>query len=283
MPITLRQPGEATSTARAGSLVGKAERAKEDRARIEREQVRADVEAAQKKSRQAAMAWELQKVQINNQLALEKEMRGAQYQLAAEDRAADRAIERIETAKDLDFQYKTQERQRKQGVIDAERAAWEKEIKSGRVREDELGYRNAQSELDARERALQLDQPFVDPVAAQQRAGRYEMAQESAGRAEEAHEARMAAGIKTDEKLRRERVITVLGSAYREVPLEEAEAEMRELGLMPQGDQVGGGPNDVSVQPFRDLDTVTAQAILQEAGGNRDRARQIAKSRGYRF
>lgn len=236
MPIRIEQPGAAKAAATAGTIIGKGQRAEEDRARAEREQARAQAEAAQKQARQVAMDWELQKMQINSQRAFERELRVEDYRLMAEDRAAERAVERIEFSKDLEFQYETQERQRKRSVLDASEAGLDNSIEKGEHTEDELAVRNKRTEYKARRLAIELDQPFVDPIARQQAANREERAQESAARQAEVHEERIPKIPVTpeDQELaaRRKRVVDVMGSAYRDVPLDEAEAEMRELGLI---------------------------------------------------
>ncbi len=342
MGITIAQPGASKLAAAAGTATGQAARAKEDRAKADRKRAedlrlvqQQMADKARQRAQETAMEWEMQKMQINSQRSFERELRQEDYKLMAEDRAAERSIERMETAKDLEFQYETQERQRKVGEFDNQITALNKAADDKMVDRD-FAWQDKMTQLVAGRDAAKTGIPYREPstgVAEQQAANRESRAQEAhearmtrdprqwfyqteyidtpegiaaktryeqgvpktpadakaearaEGRyqmAQKAHEASMAgrrAAVPTDEKLRRERVDTVMGSAYREVPLEEAEAEMRELGLMPE-QGAGGDPNNITV---RELDITTAQVILQEAGGNRDRARQIATSRGYKF
>lgn len=119
MPITLRQPGGAKAAAAAGSIIGKAQRAEEDRARTEREQVRKTEDKARMKAQETAMAWELQKMQMRSQKEFEKELRQYDYQLMRDDRAEMWTVEKMEMASRMDFEREEQERQQNLSRIDA--------------------------------------------------------------------------------------------------------------------------------------------------------------------
>lgn len=177
MGIRREQPGAAKAAAAAGTIVGRAKRAEEDRARAEREQARAAAEAMQRQARQDEMKWALQKRQDDWTRALAKERRQEDYRLLAEDRAMERglvaadytaqkALERIEFSKDLDHQYKTQERQRKIGVIDAGEAALDKVIERGEHTEDEFAIQVKREEYRQQRIALETGFPYR-PMSAQ--------------------------------------------------------------------------------------------------------------------
>jgi hypothetical protein len=120
MAIRKEQPGAAKAAATAGTAIGAAAREKEDRARVEREQARADQEAAQRKARQTAMAWELQKMRMRSEQDLQQELRTTQYSLDRFNRAKDWDIEKMELRSRMDFQQEEEERIREMGQIDAD-------------------------------------------------------------------------------------------------------------------------------------------------------------------
>ena len=168
MGISLPQPGAAVSAARAGSIIGKAERAKEERARAEREQVRKQQEKAAEKARQIALDWDIQKMQINSQRAFERELRQEDYKLAAEDRAEAWQIEKMELASRMDFERTEGERQRKLGVIDAKRTAMEKTVESGQFTGEEFEYQVKMEEFDQQYQAIETGIPYR-PMSDQER------------------------------------------------------------------------------------------------------------------
>lgn len=133
MGISIRQPGETTDTARAGAIIDKGQRAQEERARAEREAVRKAEEKARMKAQETAMAWELQKMQMESQRAYMRETRQEDYRLAAADRAAEGAIDRIEFSKNLDHQYKEKQRLEKISRAQAKYDRVKKHIAEGLV------------------------------------------------------------------------------------------------------------------------------------------------------
>lgn len=158
MGIRREQPGAAKAAAVAGTAIGagqKAVRQQAEAAAIQRQQMQIKAREA---AEQRAMQWEQQKMEVNSQRAFERELRQEDYKLAAEDRAAEGIINRMEYAKDLKFQAEIQERQRKKGVIQTERDAWIKEEKEGRVTKKETAAKL--SELDDRDRAIDMDETY---------------------------------------------------------------------------------------------------------------------------
>lgn len=160
MPIRHEQPGASIAAATTGVAVGESQKEKEDRARAEREQARADAAAMQKQARQDEIKFALQKRQIDWQRSLAKEQRGEDRAMAAGDLQHQRAVERIELSKDLEHQYKEQERMRKLSAIDADEAALDKEIESGNSSEDELAIKIARMKIDNRRSALETGLPL---------------------------------------------------------------------------------------------------------------------------
>lgn len=108
MSIELRQPGEASAVAAAGTAIGAGERAKEERARAER----AEEQAAQTRAHQVAQEWDLQKMVLNSQQDFAHEQRLQQAQLEGEARAQEWQVEKMEMASRLDFEAEERERQR---------------------------------------------------------------------------------------------------------------------------------------------------------------------------
>lgn len=163
MTIRKEQPGAAKAAATTGVAIGAVAREKEDRARVEREQVRADQEAAQRKARQTAMAWDLKKMQINSERAFERELRQEDYRLMAEDRAQAWQVEKMELASRMDFERSEGERQRKLSVLDNSEAALDKAIERGEHTEDELAVQNKRTEYKARRQAIELGETYREP------------------------------------------------------------------------------------------------------------------------
>jgi len=126
MAIRIEQPGASESAARAGSIIGKGQRAAEDRARAEREMVRKEEEKARAKAQKVSLEWELQKMADQSRRAYEREMRQEDYRLAAEDRAAAWEIEKMELTSRHDFEQEEQERMQNLARIDAKILALKK-------------------------------------------------------------------------------------------------------------------------------------------------------------
>lgn len=119
MPITIRQPGEAAAAAKAGTIIGESQRAKEDRAKAERAQARSEQIAAQQSARKAALEWEQQKMMLNSQQDFAHEMRIRQAGLDKEARAEEWQTEKMELASRIDFEYDEKKRLRDDALFDA--------------------------------------------------------------------------------------------------------------------------------------------------------------------
>lgn len=126
MAIRREQPGAAKAAATAGTAIGKAQRAEEDRARVEREQARANAEATQRKARQTAMDWELQKMQMRSQQDFQQEQTEKQWDYERFNRAKAWDIEKMELRSRMDFEQEEQERVREMSRIDAKILALKK-------------------------------------------------------------------------------------------------------------------------------------------------------------
>lgn len=203
MAIRREQPGAAKAAAAAGTAIGAGQKAvhqQAEAAAIKRQQMQVKAREA---AEQRAWQWEQQKMEITSQRAFERELRIEDYKLAAEDRAAEGAIERIEFSKDLDFQMEQKEYvrniERKQTVVDA----YEKEVKEGRVdpEKDPVAEREIwQANWDLKEAKKGNRSSTAPDLRSQEltenreeRAARSDVrAEESAQRSQEAHVARLA-------------------------------------------------------------------------------------------
>ncbi len=232
MGIEKRQPGAAKAAAAAGTVIGTAAREKEDRARVEREQARADQEAAQRQARQTAMKWDLQKMQITSERAFERELRQEDYQLAAEDRAAAWQIEKLELTSRMDF-----EMEQKEYVRDIDRAqvvvdAYEKEGREGRT--------DLEKDPVAKQAIWQARQDLKDakagkPSSKAPNLRAEERAENRETRAAQVHR-RKEADAPTKQELAREEYETFLGDWSKALSLPELEVEAKGEGFVPQQD-----------------------------------------------
>lgn len=167
MAIRIKQPGATKAAATAGTAVGKAQRAEEDRARAEREQARADQEASARKARQTAMDWELQKMQITSQRAFERELRQEDYRLMAEDRAAAWQVEKMELTSRMDFEREEGDRIRETGQIDAKITALKKAEEDGLFTGREFEFESMMFNLEQQKFGIKNPKalPKADPMA----------------------------------------------------------------------------------------------------------------------
>lgn len=115
MPIINNPTGQAAATAQAGAMIGKAEKAKADKAQM-----------FQVAAEERAMNWELQKMEINSQQAFAHELRMNQAALEAEARAREWEVEKAEMASRIDFERKERDRQTKLAELDSIKKAIDK-------------------------------------------------------------------------------------------------------------------------------------------------------------
>lgn len=108
MPIVNNPTGQAAATSQAGAMIGKAEKAKADKAQM-----------FQRAAEERAMNWELQKMEINSQQAFAHELRMNQAALEGEARAREWDIEKAEMASRIDFERKERDRQTKLAELDS--------------------------------------------------------------------------------------------------------------------------------------------------------------------
>jgi hypothetical protein len=163
MGITKQQPGAVKAAATTGVVVGTAAREKEDRARVEREQVRADQEAAQRKARQTAMAWDLQKMQLRSQQEFEQELRTTQYSLDRFNRAKEWDIEKMELRSRIDFEQEEKERIREIGQVDAKITAVKKAQEDGMFTGREFEYESMLFNLEQQRYGVKNPSRPLDP------------------------------------------------------------------------------------------------------------------------
>lgn len=270
MAIRIEQPGAAKAAAAAGTAIGKGQRAKEDRASAERKQAQTAQRAAQQKTQQVAMDWELQKMQMRSQQEFEQELADKQWDYERFNRAKAWDIEKLELRSRMDFQQEEQERLRQVGELDNQINAWNKAADDYQVDRD-FAWQNKLTQLEADRDAVKAGIPLrtsPDRIAKEQAANREVRAQESAQRAQEA----FITGQPTDEAIRRKRVLDLGGSAYRDVPLDEAEAELRGLGLV----STPPDPSDVDVN-------VSPEELKASAVGKPEAEKKLIYERGVKL
>ena len=200
MAITIQQPGAAKAAAAAGTAIGKGQRAKEDRARAEREQItttqqvaRAAQRADQQKAQQVAMDWELQKMQMRSQQEFEQELRDKQREFDKFNRAKDWDLEKLELRSHIDFEMEEKERTEKIGRAQAKHDQVNKHITEGLIppREKDWKTDNMLWKLEQEINEIKNPSNLPDPQTREFAESREIRAQESATRTQEAHEARM--------------------------------------------------------------------------------------------
>ncbi len=163
MAIRKEQPGASKAAAATGAAIGTAAREKEDRARVEREQARADQEAAQRQARQAAMKWDLQKMQMRSQQEFEQELRTTQYGLDRFNRAKEWDIEKMELRSRMDFQQEEESRIREMGQIDAKIMAVKKTKEDGQFSGREFEYESMLFNLEQQQFGIKNPSRPLDP------------------------------------------------------------------------------------------------------------------------
>lgn len=112
MGIEIRPSGEAAGYAQAGTIIGQAEKGKEERARAERQAEQSQQIAAQNSARQMAQEWEIQKMLLNSQQDFAHEQRLRQADLDTEARAKEWEVDKMEMRSKLDFEQEEKERVR---------------------------------------------------------------------------------------------------------------------------------------------------------------------------
>jgi hypothetical protein len=97
MSIEIRQKGEAQAAAKAGTMIGN----------------------ANKIARQRAMEWEMEKAEIRSRQVFEQELREQQYKYDALNRAKEWQIEKMEIASRMDFEQEERKRVRREAEFNA--------------------------------------------------------------------------------------------------------------------------------------------------------------------
>jgi len=296
MAITKRPVGEARAVATAGNIVGQAQRAEEERARAERT-----------RAAQVAREWELQKMVLNSQQEFAHEQRLRQAELDGEARAKEWEVEKMEIKSRIDFEKEEKQRAKTMELFSAKAQKARESIEKGIV--DKKDY---QWQLDYYDYVADTGDERVSPAAFKPTVNRYD----TLSAEEEAKRQRIAAGLEpraatvrpttlspeqqaTADRIRagiearpsrfpladyRNNLLAITGDAYKDADLTELESTVREMGvdpdtLNPAKTQAPGVPTGQGKQ----LDKTTAEQILKEAGGDRAKARELARQRGYQF
>jgi hypothetical protein len=275
MAIVKQQPGTAKAAAAAGAAIGKAQQAEEDRARAERESARRQAQAAQENARQAAMDFELQKMRMRSEQDFAQELRDRQYEFDKINVANEWDIEKMRRRSEIDFEMEEKERVRKVTELDNQIAAWNKVKDNGQFTGQEFEWQDKMTRLTAERDAAKAGVPYRQPPdmrAREMAEGRYATSLAAETRAQERHKEYMSQLSQTPEEIRRKRVIDVMGSAYREFPLDEAENEMRELGLLSDESDFSATPPDNTPYPTpntqEQYDAIPVGATYIDSAGN---------------
>lgn len=217
--------------------------------------------------------------------------------LQMQERAKLWQIEKMEMASRMDFAREEQARQRKLDGLDSAIQQLDKEVQGGRITEEEAYPYKLKLELAK----SGVNVPIEDIRGGEDRrfgVDPYWMRGQYApeGTPERAlYESKMAEGISGERMGTRPYYFDPsFLSTYPEAARQAQEARGiflsdEEFNAMARGETAGlplaDKSLDIGVQTGveRPLDAATARAILTEAGGDRELARQIARQRGYTF
>ena len=134
MSIEIRQPGEAKTAAKAGTMIGDARRVATER----------------------AMQWEMEKAEIRSRQAFEQELRDQQYKYDAVNRAKNWQIEKMEIASRMDFEQQERQRVRRAAEFNAGVEAIDKDDSRTDDWKDLAKFRLASKYYDVDEAAKHL-------------------------------------------------------------------------------------------------------------------------------
>ena len=226
-------------------------------------------------------------------------------------------VEKMEISSRIDFQREEQVRQRKLDSYDNIDSQLDKEVQSGRMTEKEAEPYKLKNDLArqgmnvsisdiTRQQEGDEDRFGVRPYYLEPEFER-DFPELAAAKKKEVISGQRRGTVPyylDPEWLRANRDIAMQVLESKGVMLEEDEIDAMIRGAepteLPLGDKTldvgvrksqpeltfrgyGAERRDVEEREEKTLDATTARQILAEAGGNRDRARQIARQRGYRF
>jgi len=268
MAISYRPTGEAQAAAQAGKTIG---------------QGQARQKAAEQSQRmteiQMAKDWEMQKMLLNSQQDFAHEMRLRQAELDKEARAMEWETEKMEIVSRLDFEQDEKERLRYKAEYKAGRDALNKN-------KDNMGnaeYAKAEYELnklyagkgipeadsglgfDTRQ---DTDDSFTNLPYYYQGATPEKIA--------ELNEAKRQSVIDPESNITS--LPWFLSPQYISDP--RAREERKTRGIILSNEEVQNISEQYTMKP---LDAITAEEIYDESDGDIDKARKIAKERGYRL
>lgn len=114
MAVTIKQKGAGELEARTAKAIGESVTARRDQERAERQEAQALQLETQKKAREAAMEFELEKMQMRSQQEFQQELTERQWEYEKYNRAKAWEIEKMETVSRLDFEKREKERATKE-------------------------------------------------------------------------------------------------------------------------------------------------------------------------
>lgn len=309
MGIRIEEPGAAKAAAQAGAIIGRGKRAQEERARTEREQAREQSQAAKVADRHAALEWERAKMQMRSQQIFQQELADKQHDYDKFNRAKDWAIEKMDIASRNDFMQEEKERQQKIDKWQIGRKAIEDSdnIYHTQAQKDEALWKwDVKHKTGLLPPAAPKAETVRKPSPTQIKAAaelRMLYGEKEIGGAEEYWRELQELGLEKEDtpdsdefplyperspKIQAERIASERGYGMVKTLTDEVaylRGALDKEGIIRDtetGDiALFGAPQPSGDGEERVLDRATAQAILQESGGDKDRARQIARSRGY--
>lgn len=259
MGIEIHQQGEAELYAKAGHAIGAAQKAEKEQAlAVQHENMLIEV-AERRRAEQASRDWEFQKMQLNSQQDFAHEQRLHQADLEGEARSKEWEVQKMELRSQADFQQEEQERQQKITRIKNAKLAIEREHDAGHF-PDERQYQVLKNYYEIQESGV--DAPPVGLIEPSQ------------------------VKPQTIENYRNQ-LLAITGDAYKALDITSLENTVKGMGIDPSKllqNSTTSVTNPVSTPVSgQTLDANTARQILIEAGGDKEKARQIARQKGYSF
>ena len=255
--------------------------------------------AAQRASEQAmAAAARLREKQQDMEYRMTLRQQDMAIDLQMNERAKQWEIQKMELRSQIDFQREEKQRQRKLDSYDNVDAELDKQVLSGNVSEEDVKLYRLKNDLARQGMNVsisELRQQQEDRFGVRPYWMRGRDAPEGTPE-RQLYEAKLAEGISGERMGTRPYYFDPsFLNTYPEAARQAQEARGiflsdEEFSAMAKGEDaelpLENKSLDVGVRAEREagtLDAATARQILTEAGGDRDRARQIARQRGYSF
>lgn len=245
-----------------------------------------------------ALKWEEQKALMSFKLEFEQELRDRQYEFDKINAAKEFEIDMLRTRAEIDFNMKEKARVDNMTRIQVKQEQLKKEVSEGRIAPDDPKFLDTMSKLNNRMTELDFGIDYSDAAEQSGYGNTVEpnigttpwWAEYSKERYQGTNEYEMAHKyIENQERS---------APSYKDI-LAEMEAkqqvqaysgawdtnDLAELGLTKEG-VINGVPDftrPIISGTLKKLDTATAESILQETGGDKNKARELARQRGYEF